>query len=136
MENLKELSITELATQLILKRQEAKAVEQYTKDIQDELLNRDFEKETIEGITVSRKSRKSISLLPEVDLVAIKERYPDLVSVKNVLDVKKVDEELMEVIKEKAPDAITQEYDVNTKLLHECTKDYTTQKVTTYLEVK
>lgn len=42
----------------------------------------------------------------------------------------------MEVIKEKAPDAITQEYDVNTKLLHECTKDYTTQKVTTYLEVK
>lgn len=136
MENLKELSITELATQLILKRQEAKAVEQYTKDIQDELLNRDFEKETIEGITVSRKSRKSISLLPEVDLVEIKERYPDLVSVKNVLDVKKVDEELMEVIKEKAPDAITQEYDVNTKLLHECTKDYTTQKVTTYLEVK
>lgn len=89
MENLKELSITELATQLILKRQEAKAVEQYTKDIQDELLNRDFEKETIEGITVSRKSRKSISLLPEVDLVEIKERYPDLVSVKNVLDVKK-----------------------------------------------
>ena len=48
MEDIKQLSVSELATQLILKRQEAKSIEQQTKEIQDELLNRDFEKETIE----------------------------------------------------------------------------------------
>lgn len=134
---LKELSNTELAKFLIEKRAEAKSLDELQKDIQDELLNRnDFTVENIEWVNVSMKSRKSISLLPEVNLATIKERYPDLVSVKNILDVKKVDDELMQVIKEKAPDAIKQEYDVNTKLLHECTKDYTTQKVTRYIEVK
>lgn len=131
-----EMTVAELATQLILKRQEAKALEQYTKEIQDELLNRDFEKEVIEWITVSRKQRKNISLLPDADMWKIKSLYPDLVEVKNVLDMKKVDDELLAFIQEKSPEAIKEECNVDAKLLHECTKEFTTQKVTTYIEVK
>lgn len=131
-----QLSVIDLAIELIKKRQEAKTLAEETKAIEAELLQRDFEKEEIEGITVSRKTRRTISLLPDVDKAAIKDRYPELVQVKNVLDMKKVDDELLAFIEEKSPEAIVQEYDVNEKLLHECCKDYTTQKVTTYLEVK
>lgn len=134
--NYNDLSIKELSIELIKIRQEWKNIEQQTKELQDELLKRDFEKEIVEWITVSRKSRRTISLLPDADMWKIKLLYPDLVEIKNVLDMKKVDDELLAFIQEKSPDAIKEECNVDAKLLHECTKEFTNQKVTIYLEVK
>ena len=135
-EELKDLSVHQLAVELILKKQEAKTIEDQMDAIKAELLERDFEKETIEGITVMRKSRATISLLPDADPARIKERYPDLVEVKDVLDTTKISEVMFKYLQEKNPEAIRQEYSVDKNLLHKCCKDYTQQKITTYLEVK
>lgn len=135
--NLNDLSPNDLARELILARYEKKSIEDRENAIIDLLkASMDFEAITIEWITVRRKQRKNISLLPNADLSKIKERYPDLVQETKVINTKVITPDIIEKMEKAYPWSVDTKYDVDTRLLHECTKEYTEQKITTFIEVK
>lgn len=133
---LDSLTDWEKARFLILLRAEQKTLSAFDKDIMDYFKNSpDFEKVSYEGITISKKTRTSISLLPEADLQKIRSLYPAICSSQNVLHQEKLSKQVREFLKSQ-PEAVEEVISVDAKALHSVTKDYTAQKLTTYIEVK
>lgn len=121
---------------LILLRAEQKTLKALDEEIMSDLEdNDDFEKAECEGITVRKKTRRSIYLLPNVDLQKIRKLYPDITTLQNVLHPEKLSDKVREYLKAQ-PEAVEEVIDVDARKLHEVTKDYTKQSLTTYIEVK
>jgi len=136
MENIKDLESNQIATKLIKLRAEKQTLEAEEKMLQDELKQRsDFEKYEFEWIRVTRESRRNITLRPDADIAKIKERYPELVTVKQILDTTKISEAVFNYIKSKDPEAIVEDVSVDATMLHNCTRDYTDQKITTFVKI-
>ncbi len=66
----------------------------------------------------------------------IKLRYPDLCKTVYGVDAKKLTNTQLEYIKLKFKEAYYEDIQVDAKQLNEITKEFTQQKVTTYIEVK
>lgn len=122
--------------ELILIRTEIKVLQDKEKELMQSLLNSDeFNKEEVEGILVSKKTRATISLLPDIDLQKIKSLYPAICTTENRIDKNKLSDKVRSYLKEHT-EAVEEDINVNARKLHEVTKEYTTQKLTSYIEVK
>lgn len=104
--------------------------------LKQSLLEEDFEYEKIWTIEVSKKQRSTITLTKEANLKQIRELYPNLCETIHWIDQKKLTPEQFEEIKVKYTDAYYEDISVDTKKLHEVSKDFTQQKVTTFIEVR
>jgi hypothetical protein len=117
-------------------RAEQKTLESLDEEIKEYFRNdENFEKVEYEGITVSKKTRATISLLPNVDLQKIRSIYPAICTSQNVLHQDKLSEKVWEYLMQQ-PEAVEEVISVDAKKLHIVTKEYTTQKITEYIEIK
>jgi len=130
------MTVKEKLLKLIEIKTQLKEFERLEKEIKCSLLEDDFEKEEVDWVIVSKKQRSTITLSKTSDLKTIRLQYPDLCNTIHWLDVKKLTSDQFEEIKITYPEAYYEDISVDTKKLHEQTKDYTEQKLTTYIEVK
>lgn len=100
--HIKQMSIEDISDQLMLIRAEKQTNETKEKELKDELLSRsDFNWIERNWIKIILSSRPTITLKDWINLELIKQRYPDLVEVKQILDPSKVSDALLHYIKEK-----------------------------------
>lgn len=130
------MSVKDQLLELIEVKKQLKVLEEREKEIKASILEEDFEKESVDWVDVMKKQRATITLSKTADLKTIRLQYPDLCNTIHWLDVKKLTSNQFEEIKSTYPEAYYEDISVDAKKLHEQTKEYTEQKVTTYIEVK
>ncbi|MCI0500338.1 MAG: hypothetical protein L0Y61_01150 [Epsilonproteobacteria bacterium] len=85
---------------------------------------------------LSKKSRITYSLKPDIDMAVIRQQYPGICKVTYGIDPQKLD---VEIIKQQYPEAYYEKVDVEAKKLYEVAADpksLVDEKTVTYLEVK
>lgn len=101
-------------------------------EIKDKLEN----KVEVDGFMLSKKSRITYSLKPDIDMLVIRQQYPGICKVTYGIDPQKLD---VEIIKQQYPEAYYEKVDVEAKKLYEVAADpksLVDEKTVTYLEVK
>lgn len=94
------------------------------------------EKVEVDGFMLSKKSRITYSLKPDIDMAVIRQQYPGICKVTYGIDPQKLD---VEIIKQQYPEAYYEKVDVEAKKLYEVAADpksLVDEKTVTYLEVK
>lgn len=134
--SLDDIGYTQKVNFLIMLRTEKKTIEQLEEDIKSSLLeDTDFQKADVEWVTVMKKERPTVTLRKDVDKYLIRSLYPDICKSQNVLHQEKLSEKVWDYLKSQ-PEAVEEVITVDAKKLNEVTKEYTEQKITTYIEVK
>jgi len=130
------IKMKEKLLRLIEVKRQLKELEKEEAEIKQAFLEGNCDYEKIGNVEISKKQRPTITLLKDVDMKVIQEKYPSLCDIIYGFDIKKVTPEELEEIKNKYKEAYYESITVDAKKLNEVTKEYTSQKITTYVEVK
>ena len=128
--------VNEKIKRLIEVKEQLLALQDEEKELKNDLLLNDFEYEKVWSIEIAKKQRASITLANDVDLKTIRLQYPEVCNTHYWVDVKKLTADELEEIKQKYNKAYYEDISVDAKALHNLTKDYTKQSLTTYIEVR
>jgi hypothetical protein len=132
-----DMTNTDLVEKLIKTKAMAQKYAQLESDIKDELMSRsDFSKIDYQGIIVEVRQTKRVSFTKAADMKSLREKYPNIVSKKDVLNPGGISEEVLEYIKEENPEAFREEFEADAKLIHQIEPGkFTEQKVSTAVYV-